>query len=570
MPGFLICRDKFPVELRNAYQENCITEEIENREFTIKRNTLNKFLDDKAFRAAERYITILEGVLLNKKSLFSQYHVSSVADLMEKMYEKEGETFFSSFRGSFSGAIYSRQQKTWIIFTNHVGDKHIYYYGSQNFFAAGSQVNYIADVCRAANRRLSFNEQSAYKLLTFAFMDNSDTLANEIKRLAPGHYLRCDNHGTVCLKYFTFHKNTDKYAGLCEDELCEIVDSKFKKAVASEYDKDDEYGYSHLADISGGLDSRMAMWVAHELEEDRHIYLKTYGGAGCLDEMISKEVAIKWKDELFVKPQNDASFLYDADIMTEMTNGVVLYSASTGMHRTLRQLNPGMFGLNHMGQLGDVILGSYINDIRRMNVCTGRYSEKLADRLACSAEKDYDDHELYLLYTRGFRGILGTQPMISNFFEPVSPFLDVDFFQTCLDIPLEYRVGHRLYKKWIRKKYAQAADIKWEKMNAKISDSDIKLKMINVSKRIENKMERMLKVPPKYTRHGMNPLDYWYHQNPSIRKFFDEYFWKGRELIGDLASPGLYDDLTALFESGSVIEKTMAMTLESAAKLYFS
>ena len=52
--------------------------------------------------------------------------------------------------------------------------------------------------------------------------------------------------------------------------------------------------------------------------------------------------------------------------------------------------------------------------------------------------------------------------------EYYSPFYDVDFFQYCLQIPLELRYHHAIYIKWILTKCPKAADYKWEKIKRKI------------------------------------------------------------------------------------------------------
>ena len=84
---------------------------------TVKRSTLNKFMDDKAFYTDEKYIIVLDGYLLNKKDLLLQYGASDVAALIRKMYEKCGNAFFEDFRGCFSGAFIDKTKDKWIVFT---------------------------------------------------------------------------------------------------------------------------------------------------------------------------------------------------------------------------------------------------------------------------------------------------------------------------------------------------------------------------------------------------------------------------------------------------------------------
>ena len=47
----------------------------------------------------------------------------------------------------------------------------------------------------------------------------------------------------------------------------------------------------------------------------------------------------------------------------------------------------------------------------------------------------------------------------------------------CYDIPVEMRMNHNLYKKWIIKKYPKAADFKWEKIDDKITSPEILIQL---------------------------------------------------------------------------------------------
>ena len=190
MPGFLISNVKTESSLIDKYPERCISGRIDG---IIQRNTLNKFLHDKAFEETDELIVIVEGYLLNKTALFDKYNSSTVAELIAVMLKKNGEEFFSEFRGCFSGAVYVKREEKWIVFTNQIGDNPIFYMYSNNLFAAGSQVNYILDFCKEHRIELSFNESCAYQMLTYGYVATDETYANEIRRLHGGDYLVFSN-----------------------------------------------------------------------------------------------------------------------------------------------------------------------------------------------------------------------------------------------------------------------------------------------------------------------------------------------------------------------------------------
>ena len=573
MPGFFISNDTLNITLQNRYPQNCVFEDMQIESMTLKRATLNKFMNDKTFSFLDDIIVILDGYLLNKKSLLEKYDVADISELMVKMYKQAGDEFFAVFRGSFAGALYDKKQDKWIIFTNHIGDNAVFYTCSDDFFCAGSQINYVLEACREKKIQLSFDENAAYQMLTFGYMEDNSTYANEIKRLRGGTYLFVSGGKAVIKEYHTFKKISNRFAGLSENEIIDLLDVEFERAVSLEYEKDEEYGYKHLADMSGGLDSRMAVWLAHESKK-RKIQLMTYCKSDYLDETISKKIAEFWKDELLIKPLDDANFLYDIDEITGLNWGLSLYYGITGGKRMLESLNMNLYGLEHTGMIGDVVIGSFYKSARETDnlMISGKYSEKLNFRLD-KAKSDayhslYESHELYLLYTRAFQGAANTHLIRKNFTEVASPFLDVDFLQFCLDIPLELRIKHNLYKKWIIQKHRDASAFKWEKTNSKITDSAVVTFFKKAYNRAPQRILSYFGLSNKLAR-GMNPIGYWISHNEEIKNFFTEYSRDGLKNASSITSSQLLSDLTMLIESGTAVEKTMALTVLSSIRLYF-
>ena len=342
MPGFFVSNLNNDIKLRDLYPDRCVEEQIGGQVFTARRNTLNKFMMDKAFSWNGNYLVVTEGYLLNKMDLFRLYNVQDVNELVIRLYKQEGETFFNRFRGSFSGAFYDKNADKWLIYTNHMGESPVFYALFDGEFYAGSQVTYLIDALRKVGHSLNLDEDGAYQLLTFGFMERDNTLAKEIHRLRGGTYLRIEGGKAEVREYHMFHKHPERFEGKSEDEIIDELDSAFRKAVELEYEKDEEYGYHHLADMSGGLDSRMSAWVAHEMKP-RHLQLLTYCKANYLDELIAKQISQYWKDEILVKPLDDMSFIYDIDEIVAMTGGVSIYMGITGGKCMLESLNMNLY-----------------------------------------------------------------------------------------------------------------------------------------------------------------------------------------------------------------------------------
>lgn len=572
MPGFFVSNNQIDIDLHNTYEKRCNNEQMYIDGATVKRNTLNKFLNDKVFRNTNLLIIIVDGFILNKEELFLKYNVDNVENLIIRMYENGNETFFNELRGGFSGALFDKKKNKWLIYTDHCGVNPIFYSIGSKCFYAGSQLNYVFDACKIANTQLTFDEMAAYQMLTYGFMINDSTYSKEIKRLRGGTYICVQDGDCEIRQYHKFQKNNDRFIGKSEEFIIEELDKEFRKAITLEYKKDKEYNYKSLTDVSGGLDSRMNMWVAHECLPI-HLQLITYCKANYTDEIVAKELAYYWKDELLVKQLDDMSFLYDIDENTDLLSGLSLYSGITGGKRLLDSLNMDEYGLEHTGMIGDVVIGSFLkseNDIGP----TGMYSEKLSNRLSkeiLQYKKSFDDLELFLIYSRGFQGASNTSLLRKNFTEMVSPFMYPDFLQLCLDIPIEYRCQHKIYKKWIISRYAMAASFKWEKIDAKITENPTKLKIRSLIKKVIRKICKIYKYQ-YMDKNNMNPLDYWLSENIVMQKFLEEYFKdnleKFKKNIFIESGSHLIEDMTDLFSQGSVSERAMVLTVLSSERFF--
>ena len=570
MPGFFVSSDRCETNLYNLFPQRCVSETLPLPDGTARRNTLRSFMEDKAFFADEKGAVIGEGILLNKAELFREYGCDTVSGLLRRMYAELGESFVLKLCGSFSCVLYIRAEGLWLVYTNPIGDATVYYALSGKDFYAGSQVNYVLDACREKGVSLSPDAQAAYEMLTFGYMESDRTYAREVRRLRGGTYLRVSRGKAEVREYHRFEKHPERFAGKSEAEIVQAMDEAFRRAVEREYAKDEEYGARHFAEISGGMDARMSMWTAHTMKP-RHIQLLTYGMSGYLDERYSKQIAAYWQDELFIKPLNDGSFFFDIDTNTFMLGGLSSYEAITGGRRALEALDFSRFGLDHTGQIGDAVIGCFCKSAEEMrrNLPRKRASERLSTRLEKNGYHDsFSDHELYLLYTRAFQGACSTHQLRRNFAEPVSPFMDTDFLQLCLDIPMEMRTNRKLYNRWVIGCYPAAAEIPWEGTGGKITDNRVQKLWHRLKKRGPDKLLELLGMRDK-ARFSMNPLDYLSRRGTKQREYMDAYEKRAYDNLPIGLPDTLQSDLRELYATGSAEERCLVLTVLSAFGQYF-
>ncbi|MDM5211549.1 hypothetical protein QUF94_08860 [Peribacillus sp. NJ4] len=572
MPGFIgyigkSMEDLYFPESANVRESNLLFNEAKDDNYHFENRVNKKFQNDKIFYENEKYIIITDGILLNSKQLINRYKSENLVETIIKMYEYKGEQFFNEIRGSYSCILFDKKSEKWLIFTDQLGDKKVYFSEVSEGYIIGSRVNDIATVFKANKKPLTLSEDSSLFMLTFGFMIDDNTMVNEIKRLLPGHYLKIENNDLRIIEYFQF--DNEPIIQGTEDEIIDQLDQLFRESVKLQFEKDKEYGYKHLASISGGLDSRMVNVVANDLGY-KDILNYTFSQSNYLDEKIAKQIAVDLNHEFIFKSLDDAKFLLDIDSIVKINGGTSIYYGLAHSKNNLDSLNLEPYGLVHTGQIGDVVVGSFSKSSQHESVDFSNYvySTKYQYLLKNIAFDDYENDELFKMYNRGFNFALNGNLSFQERTESFSPFCNVEFMQFCLNIPLHFRINHNLYYKWILKKYPSAANYKYERIKSKITTPKLVVRSMNFTFRCINKALNILKLPTLYgynTKRGMNPFDYWYRQNHEFKKFIDKYYEKNIVLLD--GNKDVQEKCKHMFKTGITVEKIQVLTILSTAKV---
>lgn len=557
-----------------AGNEKHLIEALSVDGYTLSRKTLKKFLNDKIFYQDSAITMVLEGVIYNKNVLGRGVWAQDV----KNAFTAEKMDFIKQFRGTFAGAFYTANDRTWIIFTNQCGLNTVYYYQKDGVFLAGTDYGELVDGIKAAGHEVNVNENAAYDIMNFGFMTSDDTLIEGVKRLEAGHYLLYDGKTVRVLQYHAF-RITDKNHHLTEDEMIDGLDELFRRAVKLEFDKDREYGYRHITSISGGLDSRLTAWVAWDMGYADEMTLMQFGKADYTDEKVAKRVAEKLNTELLIKPLDDARFMTDCDKVIGENNGLSLYPGTAHGSGMYRLMNFDDFGLMHTGdeQLFWTIRedGDY-RDTREHRLSIA-YSKLHNDKYQIRGRTFAHDWE-FSMYTRGFMGNINSTNAKNCFLPHACPFQDVEFSEFVYSLPLDCWKDDSLYRKWYFKKYPDACKIPVERyFGARINHTVPELYLhralhvgpVEVAKSILRKVFHV-KLTDHIRKNHMNPLDYWYAKRPYVRYAMDgsaeKYFRDPRFALK--VSDSLAHDLRALYASPTLLDKTIALTILSAYHRY--
>lgn len=529
-------------------------------------NLLSKFPKDQMFLDEDERVTFLDGYIYNKDSII-QNNDRDWQHAFAHAVKEDAQKCLQTLRGGFCGYQYDKKENSLIAFTDQVSVKALYYYADGTRWMISNHLAYMVEVLKANGIPYSFHELAAQYMLTYGYMLDDSTFIREIHRLLPGQYVHILD-GQISVKRYYIIPNEE--IQMTEQEAVEKVDAAFREAIRREFEKDKEYGYQHLVDLSGGLDSRMVSWVAHDMGYTDQLNV-TYSKSDYYDDKISKEIADYLNHEYLFKSLDDAKWLYDIDEIVEHNNGAALYTGITGGRRLLRTLNTDKFGIEHTGMIGDAILSTFYHD-RAFNygkpqLGLHKYSETLSYEFDDAVTKDYPCQEMFAINTRGILGAQSSYIIRQHYVETASPFMDVDFLESAFSLPFEYRNRHHIYLKWMLEKYPEATKFGWEKWGGiRPMESHIFFRKVKTVQRLL--WQVVCKAVKIESNDNMNPIEYWYQKDRAIQKYYQSYY--DDNIKHTVLNEDLKRDISFMFQQGSVAEKGMALTVLAIIKKYFN
>lgn len=534
---------------------------IQNDNLIIYRNFNKKFQKEKVFKESKDLIIIIDGVILNNEKLNIEYATKDNFDLLSKMYEKKGINFVKDLRGNFYGLVYDKIKKEIYIFTNHLGNKPIYYYFNKenNSFVVSSDLFELVEVLKKMKINVSLDELGAYYMLTFGYMISDTTLIKEIKRLEPGTILKY-NDNNIELKQYYFLDN-ENYLNDSEDKIIQNMNELFRESVDMAFKKDKDNGYRHVAYLSGGLDSRMISVVAKDLGYD-DITTITFSENYSRDEKIARQIAADFKLNSIFKSLNNGEFLKEIDKAVEANFGQNIYSGAIHLVSANEIINFDNFGFIHNGNLADVMHGDYIDapNHTKPEIHNWMYSRRLKGRVEYISEmvdEKYGNEERFAIYNRGINGMYNGSVSSLDISETSEPFTNHDLIDYCSRMKPEYKYKEALFLKMIQKYYPDATNYKWQKWNLRPTKFNTKF-MGTFAGKIFRVIDGQIQLHFSQAN-NMNPFNKWYDENDSLRNFINDYIKENFWLLEKY--PEISKDCEVLVREGNVTEKTQVMTL---------
>lgn len=567
MPGFFISNTANVPMLTNYAQSRCVRGELQYDRWTVQWNVLDKYMDDKLFFQNDAYIVVLDGVILNKRDLIAQYGTKNWEEAFLCMV-REKEDFFEAFRGVFVGAVYFKQKQKWIVFTDQTNSHLLLAYAQEGRVAFGTQMNYFSEWMKLSGIKREIDSVWEEDFFTFGTMIDSHTILKDVNRIHPGCYGRYDETGCELHEHiYCQMTKRDIDHNITFQQAIDRLDELFRQAIQRILDKDAEYGYTTLVDISGGLDSRMIARVAAELRKD-NVILNTYGQPGC-DEYKSAQKVRRLLDAGGFDFQVMAHHLLDIDELVCMNNGMNYYTGTIGVWRSLELLDREMFGAQCWGLLGDIWEGAMLH--QQMSASPNwqmeryRTSRTIPFTSGFHVERwSYEDNELLWFYARGMFAGLNTAQVRQNFLEPITPFGDVEFMRFCFSLPEDMRVKDHIYRRWMKCKYPEIARVPYAATGVPVIVHSRVEWLRALPRRIWRKFQSTL-LGSERTWLGMD-IDLWYEKDRGVHQAIDKYYQENLNILNEW--PQIKQKVERLFAGDRYADKAMALTALSAVRQY--
>lgn len=512
----------------------------------------NMFPDDKVYIKSDDFVLILDGMVLNKKQMLKNDSSLSWGDFLINLYKTKGEQFFAQLRGSFVGALYDVKKDKWIFFKDQLGTIPMFFSSTNHLFVSSD----IADLyhrMKSCGIALNLDPIGIKMMFDEDVTMDGYTICQEIRRVHPGCYLVFENGIIKEKQFYEIKRNEFKLS--CEEEYLDLIDESFQNAIKKQFSKDDEYGYKVITLLSGGIDSRIMVWVSHQLGWEKQLNL-TFANSGSYDETIARQIAKDLRHEWLFKPLDDGNFLYNVDDCSNITGGNLTLARMAHIRSITSLID---HTVTNLGAIHSGSRGEFLKGVEAMGGHCNKDSNHYLDyfkKLGISSILDYSDPEVCTIINSDLFNTWGVQQ---------TPFVELDFFETTLKIPAALRLNEHIYEQWICKRHPDANKYIWATTGLPYGSKRYNPKVPFVNCYLHQLPNY---IGYKMGRHGfgMNPWNKFYENNKGLKSFFDSY----AQYLEAIKDEKIRIEIKNGLDSDVLSRKFKAVTVLSAVKLFFS
>jgi asparagine synthase (glutamine-hydrolysing) len=254
---------------------------------------------------------VFNGEIYNYQELTAQlklqghkFATTSDTETIVHLYEEYELDFVKHLRGMFAIAVWDTKLRRLVLARDRIGEKPLFYQGSNGEFLFGSEIKAILQ----RRRKRSVNAQAVCEFFTLGYLSVPGTFYQGIHKLAPAHILVYENKKVDIKRYWSRSRSGSSMLPFKKAavELSNLMDDTIKLCLKS----DVEVG----AFLSGGLDSSTIVSLMRKHSADVQTFTVGYeGNASGFNELqyakqMAKELGTK-HHELIIGPYSSIDLL---------------------------------------------------------------------------------------------------------------------------------------------------------------------------------------------------------------------------------------------------------------------
>ncbi len=185
-----------------------------------------------------------------------QFRTQSDTEVIVHLYEERGEAFLQDLNGMFAIALWDRRTETLILARDRFGEKPLHYRLLSDGIEFASKMKSI--LC-GLDTVPAFDLEAVYQYFLHHYIPAPLTVYQGIRKLLPGHYLRCANGQVEEIKYwdFTYEPDWSRDEAYFAEGLTALLEDAVRLRLVS----DVPLG----AFLSGGIDSSIVVGLMSRL-----------------------------------------------------------------------------------------------------------------------------------------------------------------------------------------------------------------------------------------------------------------------------------------------------------------
>jgi asparagine synthase (glutamine-hydrolysing) len=537
----------FPNYVNSFYKKK---NEIKEDGFVACHYSNDKFSNDKFLNESNICVLGFDGVRLGGTELDFD---SSKDEMLKSIL---------SVKGSFTAFYFNKNNKELILIADQMSSRQFFYFANEEFAAFSSSIFLLSDILRHFGTKLSLSEPASYMMLSLGYMLEDFTLINEIKKIKAGEYVYIANGKSNNQGYHNYYRDV-AYTNINIDLLSEL-DHRFKKSIDLEYSKDLHYNYEHIATLSGGLDSRLNVMLAHEYDF-KDITALTFSEGFKSDELIARKISSDLSLKHIVLLLNNGFQLYDIETPLMLNNCAVYYFGAAQTLAAVSRINLSSYGLLHNGGLAESSKGGYIGarhhespSLRRRYAVSDKLFNRIDEAILNRILHSYPNDEMFVTYNRGFNAIHNGAWMTLPFTDTTYTYMDLEFAQLAYSIDPALRFEGKLTIDWMQNKHPRLMMYPW-KYGIKPTNSSSKLLIGKVVNKLKRELLGANDVPV--------PFDDWYKKDITLRAFVDDQY--NNSISWEFIPKSIGTDIEFLFNQGTIVEKFLCISFLKSVEMIF-